>query len=117
MEKDEEIIIELGRILTGLRHPVRLKIAQVLLETRAPLSFIEIRERLGNSYEKDAVWLNLKSLERHQVVKIDPEKRPEKRSGPGRPKASFYILTERGKIAVEYLNKLIEAMKGKKLNP
>jgi hypothetical protein len=64
IEEDEKVLKELERILTALRHPIRLKIVQVLLNAERPLSFIEIKDRLNNDYEKDEVWLHLKILEK-----------------------------------------------------
>jgi DNA-binding transcriptional ArsR family regulator len=113
MIEDEKILQELERILTALKHPTRLKIVQVLLNAERPLSFIEIRERLNNGYEKDEVWFHLKILVRNNVVKTIRGKVLEKNPGPGRPKTIFYTLhlTEEGKIAIDYLNEFMKTIR------
>lgn len=108
MAEDEKIIEELEQIFKALKNPVRLKIVQLLRDSNTPISFTEVKNQLGEEYDKDVVWLNLKNLGKNKI--INNEKKFKKTPGPGKPQVTFYKLTKQGEIAVDYLNTLIESL-------
>lgn len=95
---------KIENLLKGVVHPVRLKIALLIFQ-KENLSFTEIRNEL-KAYEKDVIYVNLKTLEKSGVIICRKVKKNSK--SVGKPQVTLCRLTKEGKVLLKYLKKAIE---------
>ncbi|MGQ9778024.1 MAG: hypothetical protein ACUVQ9_12550 [Thermodesulfobacteriota bacterium] len=109
MKKEEKVVLEICGLL---RNQLRAEIVLHLKREGKPLSYAEIESYCRKIDEKlNTGWLfqNLKLLtEKGLIVN---EKELQTQTPTGKVRTSFYKLTERGKIAADFLTKLLEDVK------
>lgn len=105
MESGEKDWFEFIQPVLG--SPVRTKIVMILSRSQTPLSFAEILQQFGKEKIKNYnLIFHLRVLEKKGFV-IN-ERKLDLTSG--RPRTSFFSLTDKGKKAAKILEKILQIL-------
>lgn len=101
-------LCKLRDALDSLLSDDKWKIVQFLKESNKPVSYSEIKRLFGEDYNDNTLWRHLKSLEEADLIE-HIKGMVEYNPASGKPRFSFYKLSEYGRRLVdEFLEKIIQ---------